>query len=67
MSWHEHIVATPDTLHGWPRFRGTRIPVSVVLVKLDENVPDSVAGILRQAGDDVALARDQDLVGGSVN
>ena len=31
MRWQDHIVATPDTLHGWPRFRGTRIPVSVVL------------------------------------
>jgi len=34
MRWQEHIVATPDTLHGWPRFRGTRIPVSVVLDNL---------------------------------
>jgi uncharacterized protein (DUF433 family) len=34
MRWQDHIVATPDTLHGWPRFRGTRIPVSVVLDNL---------------------------------
>jgi len=34
MRWQEHIVATPDTLHGWPRFRDTRIPVSVVLDNL---------------------------------
>lgn len=32
-------------------------------VKLDENVPDSVAPILRQAGHDVALARDEQLAG----
>lgn len=32
-------------------------------VKLDENVPDSVAGLLRAAGHDVALARDQQLAG----
>lgn len=32
-------------------------------VKLDENVPDSVAAILRAAGHDVALARDQRLTG----
>ena len=38
MSWQEHIVATPDTLHGWPRFRGTRIPVSVVLDNLAAGV-----------------------------
>ena len=34
MRWQDHIVATPETLHGWPRFRGTRIPVSVVLDNL---------------------------------
>lgn len=34
-------------------------------VKLDENVPDSVAAILRAAGHDVALARDQQLSGAS--
>jgi uncharacterized protein (DUF433 family) len=34
MRWQDHIVATPDTLHGWPRFRGTRIPVSIVLDNL---------------------------------
>ena len=32
-------------------------------VKLDENVPDSVETILRQAGHDVAFARDEELVG----
>lgn len=32
-------------------------------VKLDENVPDSVAAILRNGGHDVALARDQNLAG----
>lgn len=34
MRWQDHIVATADTLHGWPRFRNTRIPVSVVLDNL---------------------------------
>jgi uncharacterized protein (DUF433 family) len=38
MRWEDHIVATPDTLHGWPRFRGTRIPVSVVLDNLAAGV-----------------------------
>ena len=32
-------------------------------VKLDENVPDSVGAILRQAGHHVALARDEQLAG----
>jgi uncharacterized protein (DUF433 family) len=34
MRWQDHIVASPDTLHGMPRFRDTRIPVSVVLDNL---------------------------------
>lgn len=34
LRWTDHIVSTPDTLHGVPRFRGTRIPVSVVLENL---------------------------------
>jgi hypothetical protein len=35
----------------------------VPTVKLDENVPDSVGAILREAGHDVALARDEQLTG----
>jgi predicted nuclease of predicted toxin-antitoxin system len=35
----------------------------VAAVKLDENVPDSVAAILREAGHDVSLARDEQLAG----
>ncbi len=43
MRWQEHIVATPDTLHGTPRFRGTRIPVSVVLDNLAADIgPDEI-------------------------
>ena len=32
--WQDHIVATPDILHGATRFRGTQIPVSIVLENL---------------------------------
>jgi predicted nuclease of predicted toxin-antitoxin system len=35
----------------------------VPTVKLDENVPDSVGTILREAGHDVAFARDERLAG----
>ena len=38
MRRQDYIIATPDTLHGWPRFRGTRIPVSVVLDNLAAGV-----------------------------
>ena len=31
VDWREHIVSTPDILHGKPRIKGTRIPVSLVL------------------------------------
>jgi len=36
-----------------------------VSLKLDENVPDLVSEILRAAGHDVALARDEQLAGAS--
>lgn len=68
MRWQDHIVATPDTLHGWPRFRGTRIPVTVVLdnlaagatpEELFENYPtlpkDAIPAALAYAAD---LSRD---------
>ena len=32
-------------------------------VKLDENIPDSIGTILREAGHDVAFARDEQLAG----
>jgi len=38
MRWQDHIVATPDTLHGWPWLRDTRIPVSIVLDNLAAGV-----------------------------
>jgi hypothetical protein len=27
--WRDHIVSTPDTLHGKPRIKGTRIPMKI--------------------------------------
>ncbi|MDA0834728.1 MAG: DUF433 domain-containing protein [Planctomycetota bacterium] len=31
IDWREHIVSTPDVLHGKPRIKGTRIPASLIL------------------------------------
>ena len=31
MNWREAITADPDVIHGQVRFKGTRVPVSVVL------------------------------------
>lgn len=31
IDWREHIVSTPDVLHGKPRVKGTRIPASLIL------------------------------------
>ena len=31
ISWKDYIVSTPDVLHGKPRIKGTRIPVSLIL------------------------------------
>ena len=38
MHWEDHIVSTPDTLHESPPFRGTRLPVPVVLDNLAAGV-----------------------------
>ena len=35
-AWQEHIESTPEVLHGKPRIKGTRIPVSLVLGYLAE-------------------------------
>lgn len=69
MRWQDHIVSTPDTLHGATRFRGTRIAVSIVLenlaagvtsAELHEQYPtlpaDAVPAALAYAAD---LARDR--------
>jgi uncharacterized protein (DUF433 family) len=34
MNWKDHIVVDPQILHGQACFRGTRIPVTVVLDNL---------------------------------
>jgi uncharacterized protein (DUF433 family) len=39
MRWQDHIVSDPGTLHGTPRFKGTRIPVSLVLENLAAGTP----------------------------
>ncbi len=31
IDWRDYIVSTPDVLHGKPRIKGTRIPVSLIL------------------------------------
>ena len=54
MRWQDHIIATADTLHGWPRFRDTRIPVSVVLDNLaagtsPEELFDNYPGLPKEA------------------
>jgi uncharacterized protein (DUF433 family) len=69
MRWQDRIVATPETLHGTPRFAGTRIPVSVVLDNLAAGLgreellrncptlpPDAVEAALAYAAD---LARER--------
>lgn len=34
MNWRDHIVVNPDICHGKPCFKGTRVPVSIVLANL---------------------------------
>jgi len=49
IDWREHIVSTPDVLHGKPRIKGTRIPVSLILGYLAAG--DSAKSILEQYPD----------------
>ena len=39
INWREHIVSTPDVLHGKPRIKGTRMPVSLILGYLAAGQP----------------------------
>jgi uncharacterized protein (DUF433 family) len=39
MDWQQYITADPNILHGKVCFRGTRIPVSVVLDNLAAGTP----------------------------
>jgi len=41
MNWREHIVVDPQILHGTACFKGTRIPVAVVLDNLAAGVPET--------------------------
>jgi uncharacterized protein (DUF433 family) len=69
MRWQDYIVADPDTLHGAPRFKGTRVPVSLVLDNLAAGTardelhkqwptlpPEAIPAALAYAAD---LARDR--------
>ncbi len=40
MNWREHIVVDPAILHGTACFKGTRIPVAVVLDNLAAGVSE---------------------------
>ena len=31
VEWHQYIASDPEILHGKPRLKGTRIPVSLIL------------------------------------
>ncbi len=41
MNWREHIVVDPQVHHGAACFKGTRIPVTVVLDNLAAGVPEA--------------------------
>lgn len=42
-NWKDYIVSTADVLHGKPRIKGTRIPVSLILGYLAAgNTPEEI-------------------------
>jgi uncharacterized protein (DUF433 family) len=41
MNWRDHIAVDPEILHGQACFRGTRIPVTVVLDNLAAGVSEA--------------------------
>ncbi len=47
MRWQDVITVDPQIMHGAPCFRGTRIPVSVVLDNLAAGVAPRPGGDLR--------------------
>jgi len=40
MNWRDHIVVNPEIMHGQACFKGTRIPVTVVLENLAAGVSE---------------------------
>ena len=40
MNWRDHIVVNPEIMHGQACFKGTRIPVTVVLDNLAAGVSE---------------------------
>ena len=43
IKWQDHIESTPNILRGRPRFKGTRIPVSLILGYLASgNTPEQI-------------------------
>ena len=43
IAWQDHIESTPNVLHGKPRIKGTRIPVSLILGYLGAgNTPEQI-------------------------
>ncbi|MBI4965143.1 MAG: DUF433 domain-containing protein [Desulfomonile tiedjei] len=45
IAWQDYIESTPDVLHGKPRIKSTRIPVSLLLGYLAEGYsPEQIIG-----------------------
>ncbi len=42
--WNAYIISTPDVIRGKPRFKGTRIPVSLILgyLAVDKTVDEII-------------------------
>lgn len=59
MNWHDHITSGPKVMLGKPCFRGTRIPVYLILQKiaLGERVEDLLASYPRLSPESIRAAQ----------
>lgn len=57
-AWHDHITSDPKIMLGKPCFKGTRIPVDLVLEKLahGEQTKDILAGYPRLTEESIRAA-----------
>lgn len=59
VDWHDHITVDPDIMFGKPCFKGTRMPVELILEKIamGQPVDDLLKGYPKLTGDSIQAAQ----------